>query len=326
MKLTTTNFTGALLIATGMICTHPCIAQTSSAATILEIAVSPVIDTADNPRFGTQQNVILKRPAGAPPQTGASSAITQVNGQAAQGSFIDTLPSTSTAPQPMDPNTCRPVVSFGTWTLDPVTCRYVPNFETWTFEIRQADGTHAGTITATGAPGTQNFTIVSATGAYYGSVGSVTSGTGRVSRIRPLAVSDTSDSTLWFQLTLYPLALPTVAENLSGPAVAHTAGSAQVGAGQPAHSGELLTVYALNLLPQPQSASQKTAALPVSVTIGGLDATVLWSGRYPGSSNGYQLNIQAPAGLNSGMADLQILSGFVAGPAVQIYVDGNTGQ
>ena len=84
-----------------------------------------------------------------------------------------------------------------------------------------------------------------------------------------------------------------------------------------------MTIYALNLLPQ---SNGNSAPLPVRVTISGIDAPVLWAGPYADSPNGYQLNVRMPAALNSGTADLQLVSGFVPGPAVPLYVDASSAQ
>lgn len=90
-----------------------------------------------------------------------------------------------------------------------------------------------------------------------------------------------------------------------------------VSAGQPA-AGEVLTVYATNLLPQ--SGDSAGGPLPVSVIVGQEVARVLYAGEYPGSGNGYQVDFQVPEGTAFGLVNLQILPGFMPSAAVPLSV------
>jgi uncharacterized protein (TIGR03437 family) len=110
-----------------------------------------------------------------------------------------------------------------------------------------------------------------------------------------------------------------------GPAITH-ADSSLVSVGQPATPGEVLTVYATDLLPELDSQaadegpaeSSPTGSLPISVFVGGSAARVLYAGRYPGTANGYQINFQLPENTPSGMAAMQ--NRFIPRPTAQLSV------
>ena len=104
---------------------------------------------------------------------------------------------------------------------------------------------------------------------------------------------------------------------------------AQILASNPAHSGEILSLYANGLGPvtnAPASGapavaiplSQTTGALPV-VTIGGQQAQVLFSGLAPGYPGLYQINATVPAGL-TGNQNVTISIGGQTLPAVVLPV------
>jgi uncharacterized protein (TIGR03437 family) len=287
-----THFASVLLItAMCTISPNPCMAQTD-ASTILQIT----LDAGTTTTYHAVEPLVLKSS-----QSGYG-LITQVNGQRATGT-----------------SSRRPVDGIGGIGL-PVAG--TPTYETWTFDLAEANGTPAGTLTAIARQGAQQYPIVSATGAYFGASGYISC---------ECTVHQTSPgSDIRFPapvviVTLYPSVLPSVAAATIGPAVVRSADSAQVSASQPARSGEIVTIYALNLLPQSGSTGNSTP-LPVRVTISGVDAPVLWAGPYADSPNGYQLNVRIPAGLNSGTADLQLVSGFIPGPAVPLYVDASSAQ
>jgi uncharacterized protein (TIGR03437 family) len=287
-----THFASALLItAMCTISPNPCMAQTD-ASTILQIT----LDAATTTTYHAVQPLALTSPRI------SYGRITGVNGQPATGTW---------SRKPVDAMTVIGLPVAGT-----------PTYETWTFDLAEANGTPAGTLTAIARQGAQQYPIVSATGVYFGASGYISCEctvhqTSPGSDIRfpsPAAI-----------VTLYPAILPSVAAGTNGPAVVRSADSAQVSASQPARSGEIVTIYALNLLPQSNSSGNSTP-LPVRVTISGVDASVLWAGPYADSPNGYQLNVRIPAGLNSGSADLQLVSGFIPGPAVPLYVDASSAQ
>ncbi len=104
---------------------------------------------------------------------------------------------------------------------------------------------------------------------------------------------------------------------------------AQILASNPAHAGEILSLYANGLGPvtnAPASGapalasplSQTTGALPV-VTIGGQQAQVLFSGLAPGYPGLYQINATVPAGL-TGNQNVTVSIGGQTSPAVVLPV------
>jgi hypothetical protein len=201
----------------------------------------------------------------------------------------------------------------------------VPAFETWAFDLRQTDRTPMGTIIASAVPGGQDFPIVSATGVYEGVQGTVSREYGGLASgdaTRPSPVSEIRYATPWYLLTLYPMNTPEIATIPEGPALVHAADAAPVSVRQPIRAGEALTMYASKLLPQAPDASRASHALPVSVSIGGQTASVLWAGRYQDSLNGFQINVRVPEGLTPGIVDVRLAVGFMAAPVVQAALDG----
>jgi uncharacterized protein (TIGR03437 family) len=104
---------------------------------------------------------------------------------------------------------------------------------------------------------------------------------------------------------------------------------AQILASNPAHPGEILSLYANGLGPvtnQPASGaaavatplSQTTGAPPV-VTIGGQQVTPSFSGLAPGYPGLYQLNVTVPAGL-TGNQNVTVSIGGQTSPVVVLPV------
>ena len=120
---------------------------------------------------------------------------------------------------------------------------------------------------------------------------------------------------------------PEVVITSSGPAVVH-ADSTLVSVARPAKAGEVVTIYALGLGPIrgtvpfgttfPQSPALVVG--PVDVLANGLPAEVLYSGGYPGTIDGYQINLRLPAGLAPGTAELKIRSAWIEGSSDLIVI------
>jgi uncharacterized protein (TIGR03437 family) len=104
-------------------------------------------------------------------------------------------------------------------------------------------------------------------------------------------------------------ALFTSAASGKGQAAAINQDNTVNSAASPAPAGFIVALYATgggalttDTLPR--------VSLPVSATIGGLDAPVLYSGVAPGQPDGMiQINIQVPAGLPSGTASIVVKIG-----------------
>jgi uncharacterized protein (TIGR03437 family) len=120
---------------------------------------------------------------------------------------------------------------------------------------------------------------------------------------------------------------PEVAVTPAGPAIEHAADSTPVSSAKPAKSGEVITIYAFGLGPTravpigtPYPASRTPVAAPIDVLVNGSPADVLYAGGYPGSTDGYQINVRLPAGLAPGTAELKIRSAWIDGSSFLIPI------
>jgi len=87
--------------------------------------------------------------------------------------------------------------------------------------------------------------------------------------------------------------------------------------GQPAHAGDVISIYGTGLgavdyppptgFPAGTNPLARTTSTP-SVMIGGVPSTVLFSGLAPGDIGVYQLNVQVPQGITAGDADPLVVS------------------
>jgi uncharacterized protein (TIGR03437 family) len=109
-------------------------------------------------------------------------------------------------------------------------------------------------------------------------------------------------------------------------AITHADGSL-VSATSPAAANETVVVYATGLGPvsgamvtgKPASSTslQPTTPQPATATLGGIPATVSFSGLTPGFTGLYQVNVQVPANVPSG-SFLSISIGGERAPAVPL--------
>jgi trimeric autotransporter adhesin len=96
----------------------------------------------------------------------------------------------------------------------------------------------------------------------------------------------------------------------TGQGAITNASGAVVDSGNPAHAGDTLVIYCTGLGATMPSVALGVASpappaiitSPVSVTIGGVPATVVLQGLSPGSVGVYQLNAVVPAGVPAGDA------------------------
>jgi uncharacterized protein (TIGR03437 family) len=93
---------------------------------------------------------------------------------------------------------------------------------------------------------------------------------------------------------------------------------------RPAPAGSVISVFATGLgtvAPAiaagtpPSTSTLSTTVLPVTATIGGRTAQVLWAGAAPGQTGTYQVNIMVPEGTASGPARLVIWADGTASQA-----------
>jgi uncharacterized protein (TIGR03437 family) len=134
----------------------------------------------------------------------------------------------------------------------------------------------------------------------------------------------TLTTTITVTVTPYAPGLYTTNSQGTGQAAAIIAGTATIPApsgafpgARPAQKGEFVSLYCTGLgavrnrpalgAPSPSSPLAATAAAP-TVTVGGVNASVTFSGLAPGYVGLYQVNVQVPAGAPSGDAVPVILS------------------
>jgi uncharacterized protein (TIGR03437 family) len=57
---------------------------------------------------------------------------------------------------------------------------------------------------------------------------------------------------------------------------------------------------------------------PIQVTVNGKTAEVVGAVGYPGSPDGYQVNFRVPPDASKGVAAIQVVAAWIAGPSVSI--------
>jgi len=212
------------------------------------------------------------------------------------------------------------------------------------WDILDLDSNPIGTITASGfsrgprAPGAPAdvtldvLTITGGTGAFFGVRGQgglIDLGSPRQATVveAPANRRVLGGAKRSYLLQIIPMNTPEVAMTPSGPAVMHM-DSNFVSAARPAKAGETITIYALGLGPTrgtvpfgtvfPQPPAPVVA--PVDVLANGLPAEVLYTGGYPASTDGYQINLRLPAGLGLGTAEIKIRTAWIEDSPVLIPI------
>ena len=301
-------------------------------ATVLEIDVVNYVnyhyDTGDYPKWATD-------PA---PTVGVLSNnffyfigigdIVAVNGKPAKGVWV--LRSTAI--------NLRPTPTPGQAIADVVRA----NISQAVWDIWQTDGTPVGSIMGEGMgqgsppPGappqhTQgNQAVVGGTGAFLGVRGEWGSDSSKNIPIPAASVSeDPANRRLRkgggfrFVLNLVPMATPAVVITSNGPAIVHSKDFTQVSAANPAHPGEILTLFASGLgplRPANDKSALRTANSPIEVTVNGVTADVLYAGEYAANLPALQVNFTLPPDTQAGTANVQVSAAWMLGPAVQIPV------
>lgn len=102
-----------------------------------------------------------------------------------------------------------------------------------------------------------------------------------------------------------------------------------VTAASPAKAGQIILLYATGLGPvtnQPRTGSPalstalSSCTLPITVSIAGQRAHVIFSGLTPGYAGLYQINLSVPPILHPGVQDLIVTAGGVSSRAVKMAV------
>ncbi|HEV3201931.1 MAG TPA: hypothetical protein VGZ73_28735 [Bryobacteraceae bacterium] len=212
-------------------------------------------------------------------------------------------------------------------------------------EIQQADGTSVGTIVLTGVTGgppalgaprvgvTGTFAVVGGTGAFLGARGqaaTIMNSHRAASTFENPINRRTFQSGLWkLVVQLIPMATPEIVVTSTGPAIVHSSDYSPVTAANPAHAGEVLTLFAARLGPtrpgvdpgQVFTASPvQVVNSPIDVLVNGKAGDVLYAGGYPNSVDNYQVNFRIPGDTAPGMAAIQLSAAWIAGTEVRIPV------
>ena len=219
------------------------------------------------------------------------------------------------------------------------------NLVTIVWDLLDSDANPIGTITASGltrgprAPGAppevlqDTLTITGGTGVFFGirgQAGIIDMGSPRQATVAeaPANRRILGGAKRSYLLQIIPFSTPEVAMTSSGPAVVHAADSTVVSTARPAKAGEIVMIYALGLGPVrgtvafgtafPQTPSPVVG--PVEVLANGSPTEVLYAGGYPGSTDGYQINVRLPVSLPAGAVELKIRSAWMEGSAVLIPI------
>jgi hypothetical protein len=303
-------------------------------ATILTVEMENVVQYQENfaspPKNGTSPNMEgpITSPATFFPLTFIAD-IVAVNGKKSKGTTVAKGFWVGLSPSPSGSQAIADVTRF--LTLDTV------------LEILQADGTSLGTLVLAGVaagPATVgapksglmgNFVVTGGTGAFLGVRGQAATSiqTGRATSTFENPINRrTFPGGIWkLVIQLIPLKTPEVLSTASGPAIVHSADYSLVTAANPAHAGEILTLFASGLGPtrpgvdpgQPFTASpSQIVSSPIDVLVNGKSGEVLYSGGYPNTADNYQVNFRVPGDVASGLASVQISAAWVVGAEVKI--------
>src|SRR6516225_7737781 len=196
------------------------------------------------------------------------------------------------------------------------------------WDILDLDSNPIGTITASGfsrgprAPGAppdvtlDALTITGGTGAFLGirgQAGLVDLGSPRQATVveAPANRRVLGGAKRSYLFQIIPMTTPEVAMTAAGPAIEHAGDFTPVSSAKPAKGGEVITIYAFGLGPtkgvpfgKPYPASGTPVTSPIEVMVNGSAAEVLYAGGYPGSTEGYLINVRLPAGLAPGTAEV----------------------
>jgi len=212
------------------------------------------------------------------------------------------------------------------------------------WDILDLDSNPIGTITASGfsrgprPPGApadvtlDALTITGGTGAFFGirgQAGLVDLGSPRQATVveAPANRRVLGGAKRSYLLQIIPMTTPDVAMSVAGPAIEHAGDSTPISATKPAKAGEIVAIYACGLGPTrvvafgtPYPTSGTPVVAPIDVLVNGVPAEVLYAGGYPGSTDGYQINVRLPSGVASGSAELKIRSAWIEGSSVSIPI------
>ncbi|MEO5926776.1 MAG: hypothetical protein ABIR70_23385 [Bryobacteraceae bacterium] len=306
--------------------------------TVLVIDTENVVEYVDDvgvpAKFGLTPTIVPLIPPSGFPYIAAVGDIVAVNGQPAKGSLFGSIMAFGASP----------TILAGRSIADATRS----SMRSFVFEILKTDGSQVGSITTLGmnggtappgAPSTQSvaaYTIVGGTGAFLGARGQGGQIRLTVPAARQASMAEdpanrriNGGGTVRFVLQVLPAYSPSVVSTSAGPAVTHSKDFTLVTPDHPAAPGETLSIFVSGLGPTRPSRDSgavfpanppSTVTSPVAVTIGGKTCSVTAAVGYPGTLDGFQVNIVLPADVPAGLQELQVSSAWVTGPAVKIVV------
>lgn len=152
---------------------------------------------------------------------------------------------------------------------------------------------------------------------------------GQSSAVIKVNISETTGQTYTLPLTTYSPAFFAYSQGGQELLAALDTGNKVITPGNAAVRGQVVELFANGLGPvtnqpatgdpAPSATLSKTQATP-TVTIGGADATVEFSGLAPGFAGLYQLNVVVPPGINPGVQPVIVTIGGISSPAVNLPV------
>jgi uncharacterized protein (TIGR03437 family) len=340
MKMRTRTWAG--LLALGWLLTNNGLGASAPSVSVLKIEIENYVpyhyEVFDPSRFATSPDLTVAQPAIPFGQLILLGDIVAVNGRPVKGVWalratdLFLTPTVGVQPPNQPPQ--------GRQAIADVQRGHIQDL---VWDILDLDSNPIGTITASGfsrgprAPGApadvtlDALTITGGTGAFFGvrgQAGLVDLGSPRQATVveAPANRRALGGARRSYLLQVIPMTTPEVVMTPAGPAIEHAADSTSVSTTKPAKAGEIITIYGVGLgptravpfgTPFPPAAP---VAAPVDVLVNGSPAEVLYAGGYPGSTDGYQINVRVPASLAIGPAQLKITIAWMEGASVVIPI------
>ncbi len=216
------------------------------------------------------------------------------------------------------------------------------------FEFLQSDGTPIGTIMTSGqsqgpAPpgspaimaGGGNIAIIGGTGAFLGVRGQMGLEKALRAPRNALYTEDPANrrsnggGLFRFVLYIIPMSRPDIVSTSTGPVIVHSSDFKLVTSSNPAHPGEILSLFATGLGPVRPSVDPgqpfptdplAVVNSPLDVTVNEAAADIIGAVGYPGSTDRYQVNFRVPGGAAPGTAQVRVASAWITSSAVSIAI------
>ena len=330
------NLSMVFLVA---MCSSPAAGQVGAPSVLvirLENQVEYQQDTPDASSFATNPNIT--HPERSSKNFGVATIladIVSVNGEPAKGVYVGRTRRVSMSPSPIPGEAIADVRRTA--------IREV------IVEILKSDGTPIGSIVGLGFSGGSappgaplartggSWAIVGGTGAFLGVRGEFGGAQPRGSIVGreasmtedPANRRSNKGGTQPLLLSVIPMVVPEITTILGEPAVMHSSDSSLVTSSAPAASGELLFMYVTNLGPTVASIDPgerfpttppAVVNAPVAVKVNGRQAELIAAVGIPGTANGYQVTFRVPPDTAQGLATIQVIAAWIAGPDAKIAI------